>query len=85
MVSIDSKLLNTLIYKKFHTPGRNMSLKLTNGNLIKAKLIQIEKVYSHHLMSVTPNYAVNIFCYCDSVIDFLANCYFILQIYHTKS
>ena len=34
---------------------------------------------------VTPNFVVNIFCHCDSIIDFLANCYFILQIYHDKS
>ena len=34
---------------------------------------------------VTPNFVVNIFCHCDSIIDFLANFDFILQIYPRTS
>ena len=38
-----------------------------------------------YLKSVPTNFVVNIFCHCDSIIDFLANSYLILQIHHAKS
>ena len=36
-------------------------------------------------MHVKSNQTFDINCHCDSIIDFLANSYFIVQIYHDKS
>ena len=36
-------------------------------------------------MHVKSNHTFDINCHCDSIIDFLANSYFIVQIYHEKS
>ena len=36
-------------------------------------------------MHVKLNHTFDINCHCDSIIDFLANSYFIVQIYHAKT
>ena len=36
-------------------------------------------------MRVKSNHTFDINSHCDSIIDFLANSYFIVQIYHAKS
>ena len=43
-----------------------------------------KRLINYCLMHVKLNHTFEINCHCDSIIDFFANSYFILQIYHAK-
>jgi hypothetical protein len=63
----------------------------SSSHSIRSVLIGIEyrnrgqTLNVERLMHVKLNHTYYISCHCDSIIDFLANSYFIVQIYHAKS
>ena len=56
-----------------------MYVGLNFVNHIQCEVLHIIMVL---VKSVSPNFVVNFFCDCASIIDFLANSYFILHISH---